>query len=151
MRGVSSTSSTAMVHEKAARLRTLIIPLAATVLMVSTCTPNDASSVFFIEPIEGTVVSSPVDVAMGADGFTIEPAEEGVGENRGHFHIMVDAPCVQARLTVGEDERHLHFGGGQSTARLDLTPGDHTLCLQAGDASHTALGIVDVITITVEE
>lgn len=134
------------------RLRHVIATVVVAALLAAGCgDADDTSSVFFIEPVDGAVVASPVDVKMGASGFTIEPAQEGVGENRGHFHIMIDAPCVEARLTVGTDDRHRHFGKGQATASLDLEPGTHTLCLQAADGVHTAKDIVDVITITVKE
>ena len=87
---------------------------------------------------------------MATDNFIVEPASNGVGEGRGHLHIMIDTPCIQARLTVPPDDQHLHFGQAQTTATLDLEPGEHTLCLQAADGSHTALPLTHEITITVE-
>lgn len=125
---------------------------AAVLLAMATaaCASDAEGSVFFEQPRDEAVVVSPVPVIMGAEGFTIEPAGEGVGEGRGHFHIIIDRPCVQPRLTVAADDEHLHFGGGQETALLELEPGEHTLCLQVADANHTALALTDEITITVE-
>lgn len=100
-------------------------------------------------PSDGDVVTSPVAVEMEAIDLDIEPAANGVGEGRGHFHVMIDAPCVEARLTVPQDRQHVHFGQGQTTATLDLDPGIHFLCLQAADGNHTALPLTDEITITV--
>ncbi|MEZ4662493.1 MAG: DUF4399 domain-containing protein [Caldilineaceae bacterium] len=52
--------------------------------------------------------------------------------------------------TIPRDDAHLHFGQGQSETMLMLAPGVHTLCLQAADGIHVALGLTDQITITVE-
>ncbi len=130
-------------HIMAGFLLVLLTPACAIVAGVSD------GKVFFEEPRDGAVVVSPVPVDMGAEGFIVEPASEGVGEGRGHFHIIIDRPCVQPRLTVAADDEHLHFGGGQETALLDLEPGEHTLCLQVADGSHTALDLTDEITVTV--
>ena len=105
--------------------------------------------VFFIEPTDGATVTETVTVEMGAANFTIEPAG-GVQLNAGHFHMMVDTPCIAVGETIPRDDTHLHFGQGQTATTLTLTPGVHTLCLQAGDGIHVALGLTDQITITVE-
>ena len=119
-------------------------------VVAAACTSDDSSRVLFIEPTDGAAVSSPVSIVMGAENFILEPAANGVNEGRGHFHIMVDAPCVEPRLTVPPDAQHLHFGKAQTTTVLDLAPGEHFLCLQAADGDHTALRPTDEITITVE-
>ena len=83
--------------------------------------------------------------------FTIEPAGE-VKAGAGHLHIIVDAACVAAGQIVPADDSHLHYGKAQTEATLELTPGTHTLCLQAADGVHTALaseGATQVVTITV--
>ena len=109
--------------------------LAAAVLVVASslaaCSSDSNERVFFIAPTDGATVSSPVAVEMGVNNFIVEPATNGVREGSGHLHIMVDTPCVSRRLTVPPDDQHLHFGGGQMTAVLDLPPGEHFLCLQA--------------------
>lgn len=128
-----------------------IAALVALAIAASGCSSSGAGGeVRFVTPRDGDVVSSPVRVEMSAEGFVVEPAANGVGEGRGHLHIMVDAPCVEARLTVPSDDQHLHFGAGQTTAVLDLEPGEHFLCLQAADGNHTALPIVDEIRVTVD-
>ena len=72
-----------------------------------------------------------------------------VHEDAGHLHVMVDAPCVEPGQTIPSDAQHVHLGMAQLETALDLTPGEHTLCLQAGDGTHTALAITREITITV--
>jgi hypothetical protein len=99
---------------------------------------------------DGAEVTSPVAVDFEAEGFTIEPAGDGaITEGAGHMHVMVDTGCVEVGQVIPSDEQHLHFGDGSTSAELELEPGEHTLCLQAGDGAHTALDLTDEITITV--
>lgn len=108
-------------------------------------------SVEITAPADGAQVTSPVTVEMAATGVVIEPAGE-VREGAGHFHVMVDVGCVTPGETIpGDVEGYNHYGQAQTTAELDLTPGEHTLCLQLGDGAHTALGLADTITVTVVE
>lgn len=106
------------------------------------------TKVFFTQPLDGASVPSPVEVAMGAEGLVVEPAGP-VRQGAGHFHIVVDGPCVESGTTFPSDPTHLHFGKGQTQATLDLAAGEHTLCLQAGDGAHTAVGATDRITVVV--
>jgi hypothetical protein len=122
--------------------------------VLSACTTTLASPparVFFLEPQNEAVVDSPVQVRLGAENFTIEPAGE-VRQGAGHLHIMVDTPCLAAGEVIPKDERHLHYGDGQREATLELAPGQHTLCLQAADGAHRALagtGMTQMITVDV--
>ena len=114
--------------------------------------PAAAPRVNFVEPQDGATVAAPVKVVMAAENFVVEPASETVTEGHGHLHIMVDTPCVEAGTTIPKDETHLHFGDGSTETELALSPGEHTLCLQAADGAHTALageGMTHTITVTV--
>lgn len=105
-------------------------------------------SVRFLTPTSGATVTETFSVEMAATNLTIRPAGNVV-PGTGHFHIMVDAACVVPGRPIPEDEKHLHLDDGHSTTRLALTPGEHTLCLQAGDGIHTALPALDIIAIHV--
>jgi hypothetical protein len=107
-------------------------------------------SVAFASPHDGDAVANPVEVAFEAHGFALEPAGE-VHDDAGHLHVMVDVPCVEPGQAIPRDASHVHFGMGQSEGRLDLEAGTHTLCLQAGDGTHTALDLTDEITIEVDD
>ena len=37
---------------------------------------------------------------------------------------------------IPNDKNHLHFGAGQTEARIELPPGKHTLQLLLGDENH---------------
>ena len=132
------------------RLLLLLVALSAFAAACSDATSvSDSASVAFAAPSDGAVVTGPVTVEMAAEDFTIEPAGQ-VNDGAGHFHVMIDVPCVQAGDVIPADSRHLHFGDGATEATLELPPGDYTLCLQAGDGLHSALDLTDVITVTVE-
>lgn len=130
-----------------------ILALLVLVLVLVGCSgsQDSASRVFFTNIADGDTVNSPVTVQWSAENFIIEPAGQ-VKEGAGHLHIMIDVPCAPAGEIVPADDNHLHYGKAQTEATLELTPGAHTLCLQAADGIHTALagdGASQVIAITV--
>lgn len=117
--------------------------------------PADAQATF-ASPADGDTVETPVSVEMEATGVEIVPAD-AVAPGEGHFHIIVDAGCVEDGEAIpgpGDDAKadgYHHFGDGSTEAELDLEPGEHELCLQLADGEHHAFGETDVITVTVEE
>lgn len=104
--------------------------------------------VFFVEPLDGAVLSSPIHVVMDAEGVAIQPAGV-VGDGVAHFHITVDAGCVTPGDPIPLDAHRSHFGKGEREADLQLPPGEHTLCLQLGDGNHIALPITQTITVMI--
>ena len=123
----------------------------AAVVLVVGCSSGDDASVSFAEPTDGAEVTAPVAVRMQASGVEVEPADSGINEGAGHFHIMVDKPCIEEGEVIPNDDSHRHFGDGSTEAELELEPGEHTLCLQLGDGTHVATGLTDEITVTVTE
>lgn len=107
-----------------------------------------AARVFFVDPSDGSSVTNPVEVAMDAERFDIELAGR-VARGSGHFHLMVDVGCVAPGETIPAGESHIHYGNAQRRAELVLPPGEHSLCLQAGDGAHTALDLTDQLKVTV--
>jgi hypothetical protein len=92
-----------------------------------------------VEPLDGAEVSGPVLVKFGAENFVVEATGPEVKAGHGHLHVMVNTDCIAANQVIPKDETHLHFGKGQMEAKMNLTPGEHTLCLQAADNNHVAL------------
>ena len=135
---------------------------AALSLLAAACGDDDAAtttttvagpaeaSVAFAAPAEGASVTNPVPVEFTVEGFTLEPAGE-VHEGAGHLHVMVDFPCLAAGEAIPRDAQHVHFGKGQTEGAIDVAAGEHTLCLQAGDGTHTALDLTHEITVTVDD
>ncbi|MCK5880460.1 MAG: DUF4399 domain-containing protein [Sinobacterium sp.] len=109
---------------------------AATVLSLSSAFAlADKASVYFIEPIDGATVTSPVTVKFGLAGMGVAPA--GVDKaNTGHHHLIIDAELPAMDKPVPSDAQHKHFGGGQTETNLTLSKGVHTLQLLLGDKSH---------------
>jgi Domain of unknown function (DUF4399) len=96
--------------------------------------PQDAR-VYILWPSDGQVIKGAFWVRMGLSGAGIAPA--GVQKaNTGHHHLIVDADLPPLDQPIPNDHNHLHFGLGQTEARLDLPPGRHTLQLLLGDENH---------------
>jgi hypothetical protein len=109
--------------------------------------------VHIVEPVDGAIVSPTFELAMVATGLTVEPAGE-IREGAGHMHILVDTDFIEPGEVVPFDEQHLHFGKGQLTTVLTLTPGIHVINLQFANGGHIALEgeeYRDTITITAAE
>lgn len=90
---------------------------------------------YFISPQDGATLASPVTVRFGLKGMGIAPAGIAM-ENTGHHHLLIDSGVPPPNLPVPADERHLHFGKGQTEATISLTPGVHRLILLLGDHRH---------------
>lgn len=112
--------------------------------------------VFFIEPVNGATVSSPVHMKFGAEGIQIVAVPEGeVTKTRpgvGHYHIGVGVSCLPTGKTIVKGTPSwVHFGDGKSEIDMQLTPGRHRLALQLGDDLHnTIAGTCQMITVTVK-
>jgi LysM repeat protein len=130
-----------------------VAPTAASSPVTDTVRAEEAITlgVRFAAPDDGAAVPPRFDVEMAAHGLTVEPAGE-INEGAGHFHILVDTDFVAADELVPFDDRHLHYGQGQLTTTLELTPGVHGLRLQFANGAHIALAGAqyrDEITVTV--
>ena len=129
----------------------LAAPVLAPALAGQTPAPEGAK-VYIIEPADGATVSSPVKVVFGLSGMGVAPAGTEK-ENTGHHHLIIDADLPNPDEPIPADEKHLHFGGGQTETMVELPAGTHTLQLLLGDWSHVPHDppvTSEKITITVE-
>jgi hypothetical protein len=117
-----------------------------------------AGKVYFAEPKDGATVKSPVHIVFGSDMFTIaavppgEIAPEAVRANTGHYHLGLDTDCLPVGTVIPKANPWVHFGMGDNTIDMQLTPGQHKLVVQAGDDRHaTMTGLCETITVTVTE
>lgn len=124
---------------------------AAPTLAQNTPAPADAK-VYFIWPRNGQVIQGgKFWVRMGLSNMGIAPAEVE-RPNTGHHHLIIDAEPPPLDEPIPSTRNFLHFGGGQTEARIELPPGKHTLQLVLGDPKHyphTPPVISEKITITV--
>lgn len=123
------------------------IAVLALIGLALTACGRDGASVSLRSPADGATVAGGVTVDMTADGITIEEAGEA-NDGAGHFHVIVDDGCVSKGEAVPKDADHVHFGKGQASGTVYLSPGDHELCLQAADGLHMAMNATDTIKLT---
>jgi hypothetical protein len=97
--------------------------------------PPDAF-LYIIWPPDGARIKGPFWVRFGLRNMGVTRA----GDNTpgvGHHHLLVDVNTPpDPNEPIPSDRNHLHFGSGQTEARLELPPGRHTLQLILGDAEH---------------
>lgn len=107
--------------------------------------------IFFVTPQDGAKVKSPLKIQMGLEGMDVKPAGELV-ENSGHHHLIIDGAPIEAGVVVPADDKHIHFGQGQTETEVELSPGEHTLTLQFADGHHKSYGpeMSTTIRVTVE-
>ncbi|HET8934032.1 MAG TPA: DUF4399 domain-containing protein [Polyangiales bacterium] len=119
----------------------------------------EGAKVSFVEPADGAKIEGPlvdgkvkVTIKMGAEKIVVKPA--GAPEaGTGHHHLLVDTEATAKGDVVGQDEKHIHFGKGQTETELMLAPGEHSLKLQFADGLHRSYGpqLGAQITVTVAE
>jgi len=112
----------------------------------------DGAKVYFIEPENGAVVTSPVTIKFGLVNIGVAPAGVNI-PNTGHHHLLVDTDLPPLNTLIPTDDNHRHFGTGNTETTLELAPGDHTLQLLLGDFVHTPHDppvMSDKITITIK-
>lgn len=93
------------------------------------------ASVFIVRPADGEQVSSPVRVVFGMKGMEVAPAGTNT-PGTGHYHLIIDSPPPAAGEPIAKDDKHIHYGKGQTEATVTLSPGRHTLQVVLGDGNH---------------
>jgi hypothetical protein len=96
----------------------------------------EGAKVYIIWPPDGQVIpGGKFWVRMGLSGAGVAPA--GTEKtSTGHHHLLVDTDLPPLDQEIPNDKHHLHFGLGQTEARLELPPGRHTLQLLFADDVH---------------
>lgn len=110
-------------------------------------------SVSFGKPADGATVTSPVEMEFKVNGMGIIKAGETPNDKTGgHHHVIVDGSALPAGTVVPANETNIHYGKGQTEAKVELPKGKHTLTLQFGDANHASYGetLSKTISITVK-
>lgn len=142
-----------------------VLAAAAVILTTGTVFAGETPSapgaeVYFVNLKDGDTVESPVTVVFGLSGMGVAPAGTEK-ENTGHHHLFINRPPLgegddgadELEANIPADENHVHFGGGQTEATLDLPPGRHSLQLVLADKDHIPHDppiVSEVITITVD-
>ena len=94
------------------------------------------AKVMILEPKNGATVSQDVTVKFGVSGIKVAPATDTTA-GTGHHHLLIDEKELPpGNAPIPNDATHKHYGKGQTEDTVRLTPGDHTLQLDFGDAAH---------------
>jgi hypothetical protein len=108
---------------------------------------------YFVWPQDGAVIRGAFWCRFGLRNMGVTHAGDEF-ENAGHHHLLVDVNSpLEANEPIPQDKNHLHFGAGQTEARIELPPGKHTLQLVLGDAKHypfQPLVVSKKITVTIK-
>jgi hypothetical protein len=90
---------------------------------------------YFIYPTDGDYITPNPVIRFGLVNMGVAPA--GLDKpNTGHHHLLIDTDLPPLDQPIPNDFNHLHFGSGQTEAKITLSPGKHKLRLLFGDASH---------------
>jgi hypothetical protein len=96
--------------------------------------PKSAKA-YFIYPKDGGYVGPNPTIRFGLLNMGVAPA--GFDKpNTGHHHLLVDVDLPPFDQPIPNDFNHLHFGAGQTEAKITLSPGRHRLRLLLGDVNH---------------
>jgi len=98
-----------------------------------------AQSVSFVEPADGATVTSPFKVKFAVTGMEVKPAGD-MTANTGHHHLIIDGDSMKAGDAIPADEKHLHFGKGQTETEVKLPPGQYKLTMQFANGAHQSYG-----------
>jgi hypothetical protein len=97
--------------------------------------PKD-THLYFVWPQNGTVIKGGFWCRFGLRNMGVTHAGDSY-PNSGHHHLLIDVnEPLNPNEPIPQDKAHLHFGAGQTEARIELPPGQHTLQLVLGDAAH---------------
>ncbi|MDB5746464.1 MAG: ATPase [Massilia sp.] len=97
--------------------------------------PSNAQ-VYFIWPHDGTVIEGGrFWLRMGLRNMGVAPKGTDIPDT-GHHHVLIDTALPSMTEPIPNDRNHLHFGAGETEARIELPPGTHTLQLLVGDMNH---------------
>jgi hypothetical protein len=115
---------------------TVVDPEKANSAQTSQRHPSPAGAkVYFEYPTDGAYITPTPTIKFGLLNMGVAPAGFEKA-NTGHHHLIIDSPLPPFDQPIPNDPNHLHFGSGQTEAKISLTPGPHTLQLLLGDNAH---------------
>ena len=129
------------------------IALTAALALLNGAAWADEAAAHIIAPADGATLNNPITVVFGLHNpWGVAPAGTKL-DNTGHHHLLIDAPLPDLAQPIPKDDKHRHFGGGQTETTITLPAGKHTLQLLLGDFAHVPHQppvVSKPITITVE-
>jgi len=96
----------------------------------------DGARAYIIWPQDGAVIpGGKFWVRMGLQNMGLTPA--GIRKpDAGHHHLIINSELKSFDEPIPNNKQNLHFGAGQTEARIELPPGRHTIQMVLGDTDH---------------
>ena len=94
---------------------------------------------YFENVKDGDVLSSPINLEFGVEGFELAPFGSP-GERVGHHHLLVNRDSIMEGAVIPSDVNHIHFGDDEIRGTIELEPGSYLLTLQFADGVHRSFG-----------
>ena len=118
----------------------------------STSTSSAGKALAIVKPATLSNVSSPLQVCMATNGYTVEPAKKGVNPGKGHHHLIIDTDIpADLSKTVAKDDTHIHMGDGSTCKTINLAKGQHTITALFAQGNHVPYNppVTDSVTVNV--
>jgi hypothetical protein len=137
-------------------IRFIAVCMTATCLSFAACAQGKPAGkdavLYFVWPQNGASIKGGFWCRFGLRNMGVTHAGDSF-QNSGHHHLLVDvSEPLEPNEPIAQDKSHLHFGAGQTEARIELPPGKHTLQLVLGDANHYPFSppvVSEKITVTI--
>ena len=84
---------------------------------------------------DGSTIAPTTVIHFGLRGMGVAPAGSDKVDS-GHHHLLVDVELPPLDRPIPNDFNHLHFGAGQTEAKISLPLGQHKLRLLFADEAH---------------
>ena len=141
-----------MENTRAVLLAAVLTALPVAAYSQGTGAPADAF-LYIIWPPDGATLKGAFWCRFGLRNMGVTQAGSNAA-NSSHHHLLIDVnEPLDPNEPIPQDKTHLHFGAGQTEARIELPAGKHSLQLVLGDAKHYLFNppvISKKITITVK-
>ena len=85
---------------------------------------------------DGDVLSSPINLEVGLEGFVLAPFGSPV-EGVGHHHLLVNRDSIMEGTVIPGDVNYIHFGDDEIRETIEL--GNYLLTLQFAGGVHKSL------------
>ncbi len=114
--------------------------------------PSAGKGLTITKPATLSDVSSPLQVCMATNGYTVEPAKNGVNPGKGHHHLLIDTDIpADLSMSIAKDESHIHMGDGSTCKTINLAKGQHTITALFAQGNHVPYDppVTDSVTVRV--
>ena len=118
----------------------------------STSTSSAGKALAIVKPATLANVSSPLQVCMATNGYTVEPAKKGVNPGKGHHHLIIDEGIPSDfSKPVAKNDTHIHMGDGSTCKTINLAKGQHTITALFAQGNHVPYypPVTDSVTVIV--